>query len=58
MAITNEEINNRRILDLTSPVGALSAFLGKDGVDSGFPDGTGGGRGVLDLGACDEGEDC
>jgi hypothetical protein len=56
--LTNEEFEDGRVLDLTSPVGALKAFLSEEGVDGGFPDGTGGGGGVFDLGAGDKRKDC
>lgn len=56
--LTKEKVKDGGILDLTSPVGTLKAFLGVEGVDGGFPDGTGGGGLVFDLGAGDKRKDC
>ena len=53
---TDEQLENVAVLDLTTPEGASVARLRGNGVEAGLPDFAGGGGGVFDVSAGEEGE--
>ena len=53
---TDEELEHAVVLYLAAPEGAFVAGLRGDGVEAGLPDLAGGGIGVFDVGAGEEGE--